>query len=997
MDFPSSSPFRLSLKVKAISFIALIILAVGAFLGWRFLSQSEEILTTELQSRALAFSNNLARSSKYGVLTEDPEILREVADGALQEDSVVYVRINNALGKVLAEQFKNPVEAESLADGFRHITTVDPAWNKPFITYHVINGVGIYHTFVQVQTVRDGAASRLSSELMLLGEGNSSAGDNEPKVIQHGNVQILLSSEKVIDRIRRTVFGGILLTLIIVGIAQVISFFGVDYIIKPLRAMAQAALNISRGDLSQRVPVRSRDEIGVLATAFNHMTESLSTMTQAQQRRLAELSTLHDIGIDMSSTLDQERLIDLTLKAVVGRLCYDRGIFFRYSEEKRALVEGRVAGAATNVERTFRDLEIPLDEESGFYATVALKGEPVLVADVSSAKPHIVGPMSHVLDARSFLAAPVKFEDRTLGILVVESLSKTLAEADKTLVATLCSQLAVAMANASGYRQIEQLNISLEQKVAARTAELQMQQDELKEVNERLRQATRHKSEFLARMSHELRTPLNAIIGYSEMLMEEHESPAEESLTQDLKKIHSSGNHLLSLINDILDLSKVEAGKMERYIESVDVRSLVDDVMATVRPLVEKSGNTFSVICSANIAPIRTDIAKLRQILLNLLSNAGKFAERGAVSLTVSEVHKDGERWLCFIVADSGIGMSAQQMEHLFQEFAQADVSTSRKYGGTGLGLAICKRFCEMLGGHIDAESTLGEGTKLTVWLPWEAPAGSSSVAQDETISPQTGEGDEPKPRRTVLVIDDDASTREIISRFLSKNGFRTVSAANGESGLKLAKQIRPTAITLDVMMPGIDGWTVLAQLKADPDLADIPVIVVTIMDEKDKGYSLGAADYMTKPIDRERLLSVVRKNCSDSPHGRVLVVEDDDHSRTMISRMVAKDGWTVIEAENGRVALDILAKQEPPQVILLDLIMPVMDGLQFIDEVRKHAEWRMIPIVVLTAKHLTQEECVRLNIDVQKILEKSTLSREALLREMTNSIHGVREAVLRA
>jgi len=341
--------------------------------------------------------------------------------------------------------------------------------------------------------------------------------------------------------------------------------------------------------------------------------------------------------------------------------------------------------------------------------------------------------------------------------------------------------------------------------------------------------------------------------------------------------------------------------------------------------------------------------------------------------------------------------MSAQQMEHLFQEFAQADVSTSRKYGGTGLGLAICKRFCEMLGGHIDAESTLGEGTKLTVWLPWEAPAGSSSVAQDETISPQPGEGDEPKPRRTVLVIDDDASTREIISRFLSKNGFRTVSAANGESGLKLAKQIRPTAITLDVMMPGIDGWTVLAQLKADPDLADIPVIVVTIMDEKDKGYSLGAADYMTKPIDRERLLSVVRKNCSDSPHGRVLVVEDDDHSRTMISRMVAKDGWTVIEAENGRVALDILAKQEPPQVILLDLIMPVMDGLQFIDEVRKHAEWRMIPIVVLTAKHLTQEECVRLNIDVQKILEKSTLSREALLREMTNSIHGVREAVLRA
>ena len=993
MDFPGSS----SLKVKAISFIALIILAVSGFLSWRFLSQSEEILTTELQSRALAFSSNLARSSKYGVLTEDPEILREAADGALQEESVIYVRISNAQGKVLAEQFKDPIEAKSLADGFRHITTVDPAWDKPFITHHLLNGVGIYHTFAQVQTIRDRTASRLSSELMLLGEGKSTAGDNEPAIIRHGNVQILLSSEKVIDKIRTTLLGGILLTLVIVGIAQLISFFGVDYITKPLRAMAQAALSISRGDLSRRVPVRSRDEIGVLATAFNHMTESLSTMTQAQQRRLAELSTLHDIGIDMSSTLDQERLIDLTLHAVVERLGYDRGIFFRYSEDRRALVEGRLAAASKDLEHTLLGLEIPLEEASGFCATVALKGQAVLVADVSTAKPPIDASMAHVRDARSFLAAPVKFEDRTLGILVVESLSKTLTDADLTLVVTLCSQLAVAMANASGYRQIEQLNINLEQKVAARTAELQMQQDELKEVNERLRQATRHKSEFLARMSHELRTPLNAIIGYSEMLMEEHENPAEESLTQDLKKIHSSGNHLLSLINDILDLSKVEAGKMERYIESVDVGSLVEDVKATVRPLVAKGGNTLSVVCPANLAPIRTDITKLRQILLNLLSNAGKFTDRGAVSLTVSEVDKAGERWLSFAVKDSGIGMSAQQVEHLFEEFSQADVSTSRKYGGTGLGLAISKRFCEAMGGYIDAESKLGQGTQLTVWLPAEVSDGSSYLAQNKStvLQAEGADGSEPKP--TVLVIDDDASTREIISRFLSKNGFRTVSAANGESGLKLAKQIHPTAITLDVMMPGVDGWTVLAELKADPDLADIPVIVVTILDEKDMGYSLGAADFMTKPIDRERLLAIVRKNCRDSLHGRVLVVEDDENSRTMISRMIAKDGWTVIEAENGRAALDLLAKQEPPQIILLDLIMPVMDGLEFIDELRKHAQWRKIPIVVLTAKHLTQAECIRLNRDVQKILEKSTLSREALLREMTNSIGGAREAALRA
>ncbi|HVE49242.1 MAG TPA: response regulator [Casimicrobiaceae bacterium] len=993
MDFPSNAR---SLKVKAITFIALIILAVGGFLSWRFLDQAEEILTTELQSRALAFSNNLARSSKYGVLTEDPEILREVADGALQEEGVVYVRITNAQGKVLAEQLKDPSESNSFADGFRRITTVDPAWDKPFITYHVLNGVGIYHTFAQVQTLRSATASRLSSELMLLGESSSSAELNEPKVVRHGDVQILLSSEKVIDKIRNTLFGGILLTLVIVGIAQLISFFGVDYIVNPLRAMAQGALNISRGDLSQRVPVRSKDEIGVLATAFNHMTESLSTMTHAQQRRLAELSTLHDIGIVMSSTLDQKRLVDLTLQAVVGRLSYDRGMFFRYDDEKRALVDGRFAGASKALDATLSELEIPLDEKHGLLATVALNGESVLSEEAGAATLAIERPMSHLCGSRSFLAAPVKFEGRTLGIVVVESLGKPLTAADLSLVATLCSQLAVAMANAAGYRQIEQLNVNLEQKVAERTAELQLQQDQLKEVNERLRQATRHKSEFLARMSHELRTPLNAIIGYSEMLIEEHESPADKPLTEDLKKIHSSGNHLLSLINDILDLSKVEAGKMERYIESVDVATLVNDVQATVRPLVEKGGNAFSVVCPANIAPIRTDITKLRQILLNLLSNAGKFTNRGTVSLTVGEASKAGKRWLSFVVKDSGIGISAQQMKNLFQEFAQADVSTSRRYGGTGLGLAICKRYSEMMGGHIDAESTLGQGTTLTVWLPADTPDAISRTQNDAAVA-ATKEGDEPTDKRTVLVIDDDASTREIISRFLSKDGFRTVLASNGESGLKLAKELHPTAITLDVMMPGVDGWTVLAQLKADPELADIPVIVVSILDEKDMGYSLGAADYMAKPIDRERLLAIVRKHCRDSAHGRVLVVDDDDNARTMIGRMVAKDGWTVIEANNGRVALDILAKQPLPAIILLDLIMPVMDGLQFINEVRKHTQWRTIPIVVLTAKDLSKDERLRLNQDVQQILEKSTLSREALLRELTSSIERAREAVLRA
>ena len=275
------------------------------------------------------------------------------------------------------------------------------------MTHHLIKGIGIYHTFTPVQTIRNETNSRLSTELMLLGEGNPAVG-NKPKVIQQGNVQILLSTEKVLDKIRKTLLSGIFLTLVIVVIAVIVAFFGVGYIIKPVRAMARAALNISRGDLSQRVQVRTRDEIGVLATAFNHMTDSLSTMTQAQQQRLAELSTLHDIGIDMSSTLDQERLFDLTLKAVVGRLGYDRAIFFRYSEEKQALVEGKLEGMSKDFVQALQGLEIPLEETSGFCATVALKGEAVLVADVSTEKPHIYGPMSHILDARDRFECQIK-------------------------------------------------------------------------------------------------------------------------------------------------------------------------------------------------------------------------------------------------------------------------------------------------------------------------------------------------------------------------------------------------------------------------------------------------------------------------------------------------------------------------------------------------------------------------------------------------------------
>lgn len=960
------------LKFKAISFIALIILAVGGTLSWRFLSQSDEILTNALKGRALVYGNNLARSSKYGILTEDAELLREAAEGALQDDSVVYVRISDGQGRVLAEGLKHAAKTRVPLATFRHITDTATHRSQPFITHHTHSKIGMYRTFVPVYTVRR-ADDRLSSELLLLSGDTALDTDNPvPSIIQQGSVQVLMSSEKAIAEIREILLGGIVLSLLIVGIAVTVAYFGVGYMIRPVQAMARAAARISGGDLSQRVPVRSHDEIGQLALAFNHMTASLSNMTEAQQRRVSELSALHDIGVQMSSTLDPHRLTGITLGEIVARLEYDRAMFFNYDVQRRVLTDGCVADLAADTSRpSLKQIVIPTDARGEFCAQVALHGEPVFVADAKTAG-------TQAINVQSFIAAPVKFEDRILGVLIVESFAKQLDEADLKLVVTLCSQLAVAMANTRAYREIEILNQSLEEKVAMRTAELQLQQDRLREVNDRLMLATRHKSEFLARMSHELRTPLNAIIGYSEMLIEE-QAERQSPLTQDLAKIHASGKHLLSLINDVLDLSKVEAGRMELYVESIDIESLLADVNATARPLVEKNGNTFVVECPRNFE-LRTDVTKLRQILLNLLSNAAKFTEHGTVSLQALEETHAGRRWLRFAVTDTGIGMSREQTTNLFEEFTQADVSTSRKYGGTGLGLAISKHFCEMMGGHIEVTSEEGKGTEFILHLPAEI----EQPGHNHDIGVVEQESATSHPQCTVLVIDNDASSREIISRFLSKDGFRTVAAEDGERGLKLARELHPAAVTLDILMPGMDGWKILGEMKADPELADIPVIVASILDEKDIGFSLGAADYLTKPIDRERLLALIRRYCRHRPPGSVMVVEDDDNARALISRMVAQDGWEVIEATNGQLALQHLrSATDLPLMILLDLMMPVMDGLQFLEALRLEPMWKAIPVVVLTAKVLTEDDHRRLQTHVHKVIEKSHLSKAALLKEM--------------
>jgi CheY-like chemotaxis protein len=486
-------------------------------------------------------------------------------------------------------------------------------------------------------------------------------------------------------------------------------------------------------------------------------------------------------------------------------------------------------------------------------------------------------------------------------------------------------------------------------------------------------------------MSHELRTPLNAIIGYSEMLIEDADEMGYSSIVPDVKKIQAAGSHLLDLINNILDLSKIEAGKMDLFYEAFDIPDMVEGVLATVKPLITKNNNALEVEYAPDANRMVADLVKVRQTLLNLLSNAAKFTENGTVQLKIMRGRFDNTDWITFRVTDTGIGMSPEQIEHLFREFTQADNSTTRKYGGTGLGLAISRRFCQMMNGDILVESEVGKGTTFIVHLPADVPERQAQQQAREKL--ETTEIQALAGESTILVIDDEPSVRELVARYLTKAGFHVHTASSGAEGLRLAEQIRPNAITLDVLMPEMDGWAVLSALKAHPTLADTPVIMLTITDNRSMGFSLGATDYLTKPIDRARLVELLHKYTLAGPaSGSILVVEDHDDTRQMVRRALEKEGWKVAEASDGRVGLAKL-KESQPDLILLDLMMPGMDGFQFMTEMRKNIAWQRIPVIVVTAKSLTAADRQHLNGYVERILQKGAYNREALLREVRDLV----------
>jgi signal transduction histidine kinase/CheY-like chemotaxis protein len=546
--------------------------------------------------------------------------------------------------------------------------------------------------------------------------------------------------------------------------------------------------------------------------------------------------------------------------------------------------------------------------------------------------------LSRMGGARSVLCVPMLKDDEFVGaIIIYRQEVRPFTDKQIVLLQNFAAQAVIAIENA---RLLNELR--------ARTRELE-------DKSEQLELASQHKSQFVANMSHELRTPLNAIIGLTEMMYTNAARFGTEKAVEPLRRVNRAGTHLLGLINQVLDVSKIEAGKLELAPEPIALPPLIEEVIGTARQLAEQNRNRLTTRIEANLATIVTDPMRLRQILLNLLSNACKFTRDGEVALGVRKV-VDGRSWVEFAVSDTGIGMTPEQQAGLFEEFTQADSSTARRYGGTGLGLAITRKLARMMGGDVTVESKPGAGSLFTVRLPGHAEATAAAHTSSRSDC--------------VLVIDDDETARELITDQLKAEGLAVKTASGGLEGLRLAKELRPMAITLDVMMPDLDGWSVLAALRQDADLADIPVIMVTIVDERRRGAALGAAGYLTKPIDRERLHRVIARFRSRARPARVLVVEDDHIQRDRARSWLQDQQWIVQEAANGREALAHL-RESRPDVILLDLMMPEMDGFGVVAALQKEPEWKNIPVIAITARDLDAADRERLNSGVRSVLVK--------------------------
>ncbi len=676
-----------------------------------------------------------------------------------------------------------------------------------------------------------------------------------------------------------------------------------------------------------------------------------------------QLASIQYVAQLVNSTLDLEQVMNTIMRSLNQVFSFTMMAILFVDERREKLALDRMAGdVSPELLDRLEGLDIPLTESNSAFVRTVTEAKPIYLPDVSKdqgAAEGISKLIYEVVPAKSLLTFPLRQDGEVEGVLAFANTREyiDLDEENIREIGRYVTYVVSAIRNAKNFKAIQDARTAAD---AANVA----------------------KSQFLANMSHELRTPMNAVIGYTEMLQEEAEDRGLDDMIPDFQKIRSASRHLLQLINDVLDLSKIEADRIDLNPEMFSVDELLSDVSGQVEPLITKNLNELEIRHLAKLGDVFLDRMRLHQVVLNLLSNAAKFTRRGTIEVIGDRLTDSDRDWLIIQVRDSGIGMTEEQLERVFEPFAQADASTTREFGGTGLGLSISRQICELMGGSLTATSEKDKGSTFTVKVPVDSTGIRQSAIPLAIASAGSAKQQDGSPgSRHVLVIDDDSNIRELMSRMLRREGYSVITAATGEQGLELAARIRPAVIVLDVMLPKLDGWSVLTKLKSNPELADIPVVMQSILDEANKGFMLGANDYLTKPIDRKRVVEVISR-LQRSGDKNALVVEDDEDAREIMATWLESAGWQVSTAIDGKAGLEAWKKQ-PADLIVLDLLMPRMDGFEFMEALRKMPEAAEARVVVVTAKDLEPADLEKLNGSVERIIQKASRPTEEILREI--------------
>jgi signal transduction histidine kinase/CheY-like chemotaxis protein/HAMP domain-containing protein len=759
------------------------------------------------------------------------------------------------------------------------------------------------------------------------------------------------------------------------GLISIFFFLGLSLaerkVLLPLTLLTRMVRRVADGDLTQRVQIRSKDEIGELALSFNQMVSNLEKRTSLDDVSLNMLShlelrdvlnvvmetlkTTFDAAFARIWLLDEGDLCDDCIHAGI---CLDRekclhlkvtvGIYAKDDEYLRVPLGGLKVGWIAQTRQASMTNDLAADER--IHNVEWLQEEGLI----------------------SFAGYPLLVGDELLGVLALFC-RRRISDEEFTILASFVNRTAMAIQNARLHERLRELNLNLEMKVEERTQELEL-------ANAKLRKADRLKSEFLANMSHELRTPLNAVIGFAEVLRDGICGDLNRDQMASVIDIHESGRHLLQMINDILDLSKVEAGKMELQPEEFSVTESLDDIQSIVRDMANKKRLRLQIAVPDDLPDIYADQVKFKQIMYNLLSNAVKFTPEGG-RITI-DANLNDDRFL-ISVTDTGIGIDPEDHEAIFDEFKQLDSSRSRQYEGTGLGLALTKRLVELHGGKIWVESEgLGMGSKFSFTLPAVKPDVEASLKKAERL-PSTIQVPVRPPKSTILVVEDNPQAAQLLCIYLAEAGYNTVVATDGEEAVKMAREVKPFAITLDIMLPKKDGWQVMQELKNSQDMDDIPVIIVSVVDDQSFGFNMGVLGYLVKPIDKDQLLHALEKlefaAQVEDAKPCILIIDDNPDDLRFMELTLRNEGFDVLEAPGGAEGVT-RAIEEHPDLIVLDLLMPDISGFDVIRSLQEHSEARDIPVIICTVKELTVEDREMLNSKVKSIVQKGEDAKAHLL-----------------